>query len=68
MTNAIKWQPLTFEATGKALRKSQFQNQPKFLLRRWIWQHTRLEVETATLLLVLGMIVLAAVWITMDQI
>ena len=66
--NVIQMEPLSFNTSDKGFRKSQFQNQPKFRLRRWVWCRTKLEVEAAFMLLLLGTGVLAAVWVAIDQI
>lgn len=66
--NIFQMEPLVFKTADKGFRKSQFQNQSKFRLRQWVWRRTRLEVETAFMLLLLGTVVLAGVWIAIDQI
>ena len=66
--NVIQMEPLSFNTSDKGFRKSQFQNQPKFRLRPWVWRRTKLEVEAAFMLLLLGTGVLAAVWVAIDQI
>ena len=66
--NALQVEPLAFESSDKAFRKSQFRNQSKYQLRRWIWRRTRLEVETVIVLLLLGTGVLVGVWIGIGNI
>ena len=50
--NALQVEPLAFKSSDKAFRKSQFRNQSKYQLRRWIWRRTRLEVEVRRLVAV----------------
>ena len=66
--NALQVEPLAFKSSDKAFRKSQFRNQSKYQLRRWIWRRTRLEVETVIVLLLLGTGVLVGVWIGIGNI
>lgn len=67
-TDSLQMKPLAFQTSEPALRKSQFQHEPRFRLRKWVWQHTHLEVETAVLFLILGTMILAGVWIAINQI
>ena len=66
--NALQLEPLAFKSSDKAFRKSQYRNQSKYQLRRWIWRRTRLEVETVFMLLLLGTVVVAGVWISIGNI